>query len=128
MNYSFMYCDLKNRLKVRYSGHGFNNEIVKVRNSNGSVNQILRYLDPHCTWLVENGYADIAVLVDVGVPDVVDDAQLWWPEWILFRENQVTLEEPALIERVGRTNNQNLERNKMVSARCAEKGPNELNI
>ena len=77
---------------------------------------------------MENGYADIAVLVDVGVPDVVDDAQLWWPEWILFRENQVTLEEPALIERVGRTNNQNLERNKMVSARCAENGPNKLNI
>ena len=77
---------------------------------------------------MQNGYADIAVLVDVGVPDLVDDAQLWWPEWILFGENQVTLEEPALIERVGRTNNQNLERNKMVSARCAEKGPNELNI
>ena len=35
-----MYCDLNNGLKVRYSGHGLNNGIVKVRTSNGSVNQM----------------------------------------------------------------------------------------
>ena len=37
MNYSLIYCDLKNGLKVRYSGHGLNNRVVKVCNLNGSV-------------------------------------------------------------------------------------------
>ena len=40
MNYSFMHCDLNNRLKVRYSGHGLNNGIVKLRNLNDTVIQM----------------------------------------------------------------------------------------
>ena len=40
MNYSFLYCDLNNGQKVHYSGYGLNNGIVKVRNSNGSVNRM----------------------------------------------------------------------------------------
>ena len=34
-----MYCDLNNRLKLCYSGHGLNNGLVKLCNSNGSVIQ-----------------------------------------------------------------------------------------
>ena len=37
MNCSRMYCDLNNGLKIHYSGHGLNNGVAKVSNSNGSV-------------------------------------------------------------------------------------------
>ena len=40
MNYSFMNCNLNNRLKVRHSGHGLKNGFVKVCNSNGFVIQM----------------------------------------------------------------------------------------
>ena len=33
MDFSFMYCDLNNGLKVCHSGHGLNNRLVKVRDS-----------------------------------------------------------------------------------------------
>ena len=42
MNYSFVYCDLNNGLKVCYSGHGLINGLLKVRNLN------VQYEDPHC--------------------------------------------------------------------------------
>ena len=59
---------------------------------------------------MEDGYADVTVLVDVGVPDVVDDSQLWRPQRILFGEDQVAFEEPALVQRVRRAHDQHLKR------------------
>ena len=61
---------------------------------------------------MKDGYADITVLVDVGVPDVVDDSQLWRPQRVLFGENQVAFEEPALVQRVRWPNDQHLKRRK----------------
>ena len=49
---------------------------------------------------MQDGYADVTVLVYVGVPDFVDHSQLWRPQGVLFWKDEVTLEEPALVERV----------------------------
>ena len=54
------------------------------------------------TWFVEDGDADLSVLIDVGVPDVGEDAELWRLQRILFGEEEVTLEKPALVQRVRR--------------------------
>ena len=51
---------------------------------------------------MEDGDADLSVLIDVRVPDVGEDAELWRLQRILFGEEEVTLEKPALVQRVRR--------------------------
>ena len=52
INYSFIYCDLNNGLKVRFfSGHGLNNGLVKVRNLNGFVIQMIPNVHANITQL-----------------------------------------------------------------------------
>ena len=68
----------------------------------------LIYLTSKLTWLVKDGYADVTVLVDVWVPDLVDDSQLWRSQRVLFGEDEVAFEEPALVQSVRGTHDQHL--------------------
>ena len=58
--------------------------------------------------LVQDGYADFSVLVDVGMPDLVEDSQLGRPQGVLLGEDEVTLEEAALVQRVRGADDENL--------------------
>ena len=49
---------------------------------------------------MEDGDADVAVLLNVGVPDVCDHFEFGGPQGVLFGEDEVALEEPALVQRV----------------------------
>ena len=69
------------------------------------------------------GNADVSVLLDVGVPDVCDEFELGRPEWVLFWEDEVALEEAALEERVRRTDDQHLQETK----NCLSPGIREVN-
>ena len=44
--------------------------------------------------------ADVAVLLNVGMPDVCDHFEFRRPQRVLFGEDEVALEEPALVQRV----------------------------
>ena len=59
-------------------------------------------------WLVQDGYADFAVLVDVGVPDLVEDSQLGRPQGVLLWKDEVALEEAAFVQRVRGTDDEDL--------------------
>ena len=58
--------------------------------------------------LVQDGYADFSVLVDVGMPDLVEDSQLGRPQGVFLGEDEVTLEEAALVQRVRGADDENL--------------------
>ena len=57
------------------------------------------------TRFMQYGDADVSVFVDIWMPDVCDELELRRSEGIFFGENQVTLEEAALVQSVRRTNN-----------------------
>ena len=57
---------------------------------------------------MEYGDAHVAVLFNVGVPDVCDHFEFGGPQRVLFGENEVALEEPALVQRVWRADDQDL--------------------
>ncbi len=58
---------------------------------------------------MKDGNADLAVLVNVGVPDLCEDPELGRLEGILFGKVEVALEEPALVQRIGRTDYHHLD-------------------
>jgi len=49
---------------------------------------------------VKDGDANVAVLFDVGMPNIRDHLELGRSEWIFFGENQVTFEKAAFVQRV----------------------------
>ena len=55
------------------------------------------------TWCVEYGDADVSVLLDVWVPDLIDHLELWGSERVLFGKVEVALEEATLVKGVRRT-------------------------
>ena len=57
---------------------------------------------------MEDRDADVAVLLNVGVPDVCDHFEFGGPQGVLFGEDEVALEEPALVQRVWRADDQDL--------------------
>ena len=66
---------------------------------------------------MQNGDADVPVGVNVGVPDVGDDLELGRPQRVLLGEDEVTLEETALVERVLGPDDHHLESNGFCCAR-----------
>ncbi len=58
---------------------------------------------------MQDGDADLALLVNVGMPDLCEDAELWRLERILLGEMQVALEEAALVQCVRRSDYHHLE-------------------
>ena len=53
-------------------------------------------------------YTHFPVLVNVGVPDLGEHAELRWLQGVLFGEQQVTFEESALVQGVRGTDDHHL--------------------
>lgn len=56
--------------------------------------------------LVQNGNTNIAIFLDVWVPNISDHLELGRSEWIFFGKDEMTFEKPAFVKSVAWTNNQ----------------------
>lgn len=59
---------------------------------------------PVISWLVKNRDANFAVLINIWVPNLGENLELWGLEGVLPREQKVTLEETAFVEGIRGTN------------------------
>ena len=55
--------------------------------------------------LLQDVQADSAELVDVGVVDLRSKEHLWWDHWVLLWQEELAVEEAALVWGLGRTSN-----------------------
>ena len=90
--------DVGGRLVVGVRQHGDDGDEDGLHRVDGQPALVgLLVAPPVVARLVKDGDANVAVLLDVGVPDVGDHLQLGRPQRVLLREGQVALEEAALV-------------------------------
>jgi len=61
-----------------------------------------------CARFVQDRNAHVALLVDVGMPNLGDELHLGRTQWIVFGESELAVEETSFIQGVRRTQQQNI--------------------
>jgi len=88
------------RLDVRIIKHRYDTNQNCLDSENRSPSFLRCFLRILCifTWRVQNRNADLAVLVDIGMPHFGFEYHGWWIIWIIIWELKLCLEVTAFVE------------------------------